>query len=239
MEKYVVLKKTDFNDFVAKLAKGRQVIAPVQKGRKSFAFAPVKSGEEVSMKYIPTILPPKKYFMPQREVIQQYNKAEKTWTPVLESEELVILGVHTCDLAGIQCLNIVCSDKPKDMNYLVRKEKIAIIGLECNDYCDQYASCALMDNHFPNGGYDLFFTEIKDVYMVHVNTLEGEKIVEDISLFFDPQGEHFKQLDQIRAKKREIFKNECKTDHKELKSLFSAAFGSPVWKDLEKRCLAW
>ena len=67
MGKYVILKKTDFNEFIEKLAKIKPVVAPVAKGKKSFAFAEVTTGKEVAVDYIPTILPPKKYFLPQKE----------------------------------------------------------------------------------------------------------------------------------------------------------------------------
>ena len=66
---------------------------------------------------------------------------------------------------------VVFSDNPKDINYMVRKNKITIIGLECNDYCDEYASCKVVKNDLPKGGYDLFLTDIGDEYLVHVNTL--------------------------------------------------------------------
>ncbi len=59
MGKYVTLKKSDFNEFIEKLSKIKPVVAPVAKGKKSFAFAEVTTGEEVALQYIPTILPPK------------------------------------------------------------------------------------------------------------------------------------------------------------------------------------
>ena len=79
MANYAVLKKEDFNDFIASLAKRQKLVAPVHKGYNNFAFEEVTSGEEVSLDYIPTILPPKKYFMPQTEAIQEFNKKEQQW----------------------------------------------------------------------------------------------------------------------------------------------------------------
>ncbi|HOY10317.1 MAG TPA: Ni/Fe hydrogenase subunit beta, partial [Candidatus Omnitrophota bacterium] len=170
MNKYVVLKKSDFSQFIKELRRTAPVMAPVAKGYNNYAFAEVKSGKEIALKYIPTILPPKKFFIPQHEKIQEFNKSQKKWTPVVKSEELILFGVHTCDLAGIQFLNKAMSTDPKDVNYLARKNKIAVIGLECNDYCDEFASCALMRNHLPKGGYDLFLTDLGTFFMVHVRT---------------------------------------------------------------------
>ena len=72
---------------------------------------------------------------------------------------MILFGVHTCDLAGIQCLNIIFSERPRDLNYLLRKNKIAIIGLECVGHSDDDSNCVILDNSLPNGGYDLFFTD--------------------------------------------------------------------------------
>jgi len=238
MKQYVILEKTSFNKFIENLSKTQKVVAPVKKGVKSFVFDEVTSGEDVVLDYIPTILPPKKYFLPQQEQLVEYNKRQNEWKTVLEYEKITVFGVHTCDLAGIQCLNMVFSDKPKDINYLARKNKIAIIGLECNKYCDEHASCAVMDNHFPNGGYDLFFTELKSSYIVHIGTLLGDEIVKETSVFRPATETDIKELEDIRKKKKETFKNEIKTTHKELKPLFAKSVESKVWGDLDKKCVA-
>ena len=240
MQQYVTLKKKDFNEFISRLAKIQKVVAPVKRGVKNFAFQEVTSGEDISLVYIPTILPPKKYFMPQREELIEYNKKEKKWDAKLEYEKLIIFGVHTCDLAGIQCLNMVFSDKPKDINYLARKNKIAIIGFECNFYCDEYASCKVVDNHLPNGGYDLFFTQTleEDLFIIHINTLLGESFIKDTKLFSDATEEDMKKLKAVRDRKKEIFKEEVNTNYKGLNPLYAKSSEAKVWEDLDKRCVA-
>ncbi|MCK4912196.1 MAG: Ni/Fe hydrogenase subunit beta, partial [Candidatus Omnitrophica bacterium] len=218
MENYVILKKEDFNEFIKRLGKIQKVVAPVKRGLKNFAFEEVTSGEDISLTYIPTILPPKKYFMPQEESLAEFNKKGNKWETVLEYEELTIFGVHTCDLAGIQCLNMVFSDAPKDINYIVRKNKITIIGFECNAYCDEYATCAVVDSHHPKGGYDLFFTELKDVFIIHINTLDGSDIIKKVNLFDIASENQKNELKALRAKKKELFKDEVNVKYKELKS---------------------
>ncbi|MCF7878500.1 MAG: 4Fe-4S dicluster domain-containing protein [Candidatus Omnitrophica bacterium] len=238
MKNFVVLKKSDFNEFVERLAQIQKVVAPVKKGEVNYAFSEVTSGDQVSLHYIPTILPPKKYFMPQVEELIQYNKSENKWDAVLEYEKMILFGVHTCDLAGIQCLNMVFSDRPKDINYLARKNKIAIIGFECNDYCDQYASCAVVDSHLPNGGYDLFLTELDNDFIIHINTLVGDNLIKETGLCQKAEDTHLKQLEKVRQKKKEIFKDEVKANYKGLKPLFEKGFEAKVWQDLDSRCLA-
>jgi len=238
MQRFAILPKKDLDVFISALAQSQKVVAPVARGFDNFSFAEVSSGGEIALKYIPTILPPKKYFLPIQETITSYNKRENALNAILEYEKMVIFGVHTCDLAGIQCLNMVFADKPKDINYIIRKNKIAIIGLECNDYCDEYASCHVVGNHLPNGGYDLFFTDLGDVFIVHINTMLGDELVNKTAVFKPADAKTLKALESLRQMKHSIFKDEVNVKHEELKLLFDRSLNSKVWEDLNKRCVA-
>ncbi|HXW68006.1 MAG TPA: 4Fe-4S dicluster domain-containing protein, partial [Dissulfurispiraceae bacterium] len=147
-------------------------------------------------------------------------------------------GVHTCDLAGIQCLNMVFSDRPRDHNYLMRKRKINIIGLECNEYCDEFASCALAGASTPNGGYDLFFTDLGDYFIVHINTQIGEDIIEAARFFEIAEKSHLDELTALRKRKKSLFRNEVSLEPRYIPALFDRSYNSRVWDDLDKRCLA-
>ncbi|MDD5457162.1 MAG: 4Fe-4S dicluster domain-containing protein [Candidatus Margulisbacteria bacterium] len=237
--KYKILKKEHLNNFINLLSQRQKVFAPVKKGEKHFVFEEVTSAAPISIKYIPTILPPKKFFMPQNETLLEYNTHEgQNMEAVVEIQDIVLFGVHTCDIAGIQYLNLVFTDRPKDLNYLLRKNSITIIGLECNDYCDEYASCNLMENALPNGGYDLFFTDLGDYFIVHVNTLAGDNIIEITRLFEEASHAQLDELDKLRANKRKIFKNEIDADITDIPALFEKGQQSKVWEDNGNRCLA-
>jgi sulfhydrogenase subunit beta (sulfur reductase) len=236
---YVILKKEKFNDFISALSKTQKLVAPVAKGYNQFTFEEVSSGNEIALKYIPTVLPPKKYFMPQRETLLEFRVAKGAEAvPVVEYEPMTIFGVHTCDFAGIQCLNMVFSVRPKDYNYLIRKNKITLIGLECNDYCDEYASCHLVNASFPGGGYDLFFTDLGDYFIVHVNTQTGDWVVNATGFFEKAGTSHMNDLERLREHKRQVFKNEVPIESRHIPELFDISFGASVWKDLNERCLA-
>lgn len=237
---YVILKKNRLDDFISTLAASQKVVAPVSRGYDNYSFMEVSSGRDVELgKYIPTILPLKKYFFPQKETLLEYNTASgQNMEATVEYEKMVILGAHTCDLAGIQAMNMVFLERPRDINYLVRKNKIAIIGLECIEYCDKYASCTLVNNHLPNGGYDLFFTDIGDKFIVHVNTQVGEDIIENTKVFEKTKELDLALLEKVRGNKRKIFKNEAPIDHGDIAILFEKSFDSKVWEDLDKRCIS-
>jgi len=236
---YHILKKDELDGFIKNLAKKMKVCAPVAKGHNNFAFEEVTSAADIALKYIPTILPPKKYFMPPREKMLDFDISggKPKDAANLDAEKVALFGVHTCDLAGIQCLNMVFSERPRDYNYLRRKENIFIIGLECNDYCDQHASCALVGNHYPNGGYDLFFTDLGDRFIVHVGTQKGEELVESLAMAKASSAD-LSALDKVREHKKTAFKNEIGVEVKALPAIFAKGVESAVWKDVGSRCVS-
>jgi len=236
---YHILKKDELDGFVKKLAKKMKVYAPVAKGHDNFAFEEVASAGEIALSYIPTILPPKKYFMPQREKLLDFDLTggKPADRAVLDAPELAIFAVHTCDLAGIQCLNMVFSEKPRDYNYILRKEKIFIIGLECLKYCDGNAGCAMVGNHNPNGGYDLFFTDLGDRFIIHVNTQKGEELVENMGLAKAAAAD-MAALDKVREGKKQAFATEPGADPKKLPEVFARAMESKIWHELGARCVS-
>lgn len=237
MEKYAILLKVDFDDFIGRLAKIQKLAAPVRRGENSFKFGEVKTGGEIALYSIPTILPPKKYFLPQNEILVEYDKRQKKWEATIYSEPLTVFGVHTCDLAGIQCLNMVFLD-PMDANYNIRKKKILIIGLECNDYCDSYASCGLMETYMPDGGYDMFMTDLEDRFLIHISTPMGEEMAGKLKMLRQATDKDMEALAKLREKKKIIFKPEVDIGRGELKSLFEHSFHNGVWNDIHERCLS-
>jgi len=236
---YHILRKDKLDGFIKSLARKMKVCAPVAKGHNNFAFEEVSSAGEIALSYIPTILPPKKYFMPQREKMLDFDLTgdQPKDAANLEAPGMAIFGVHTCDLAGIQCLNMVFSEKPRDYNYILRKEKVLIIGLECNAYCDGHASCALVGNHYPNGGYDLFFTDLGDRFIIHVNTQKGEELVEGMGLAKANPAD-MSALDAVREGKKKAFQNEIGTELKDLPAVFAKGTDSKVWKEVGDRCVS-
>jgi len=133
---------------------------------------------------------------------------------------------------------MVFSERPRDYNYLERKNKITLIGLECNEYCDQYANCHLVNASFPGGGYDLCFTDLGDCFIVHVKTQEGERIVTLTGGFAKAGERHINELGKLRERKRKIFSNEVPIESRHIPELFDRSFRAHVWKDLNERCLA-
>jgi len=234
-----LLYKSQMERLIKFLAADQRVIGPVPLTHGQFKFSEVEMYSEMTLDYIPTILPAKKYFLPPEESLLQYDLSEgEEMKSEVEIEETVLFGLHTCDLAGIQCLNMVFTDRPRDLHYMIRKEHFTLIGLECNDYCDSSANCAMLFNHLPKGGYDLFLTDLTDCYFVDITTHKGDLLVERSGLFEPVTQTALEQLQQLRNRKKEIFKSEIPILYQDILRLFEATFESNVWQEVGERCLS-
>ena len=75
-------------------------------------------------------------------------------------------------------------------------------------------------------------------FLIHVNTLEGETLIENSKVCEEATPSHMKKLDELREEKKKIFHNEVKTTAKRLPELFAKSYDSKVWEDIGNRCLS-
>jgi len=236
--KYAIIKKEDLNNWLEYLGKKAKLYA-ARKKEGQFIFRPVKEISEVCLKYIPTILPPKKYYFPQKEKLLNFNiKPFKTSKAIKKFEDFILFAVHTCDIAGIQCMDVIFRESPEDPNYLNRKDKMIIIGMECLEYCDEHANCASMGTHVPRGGYDLMMVDIGEKFILHINSEKGEKLVLGQAYIKEADEIDMNALERTREAKKKVFKEEFNASLPKVYDAFDKSFTSGIWEDVGKRCIA-
>ncbi|MFH1878005.1 MAG: 4Fe-4S dicluster domain-containing protein [Candidatus Omnitrophota bacterium] len=237
--RYAKLKKDSLGDFITFLKNGYRVVGPVKK-ENLFVFADIKDASEMSLEYIPTILPLKKYFFPQHEELGSFNMGEvKMKETSVTMEPTVIFGAHTCDIDGLECLDAVFFDDPVDVYYKKRKKSIFVIGYECLFPCDEYATCVTMDTHIPRAGYDIMLTDAGDSYILHINSSEGDALLAGAEFIDELDAEKAKmELNKIRARKTGAFETRLKPGFRDFPGLFGKSYDSKVWEDVGKRCVS-
>jgi sulfhydrogenase subunit beta (sulfur reductase) len=234
--KYAVIEKRNIPSWVEFLKTKSRVYAPARK-ENLFVFAPVDNPADISLEYVPTVLPPKKYYFPPEEDLLKFTVTPfKTAKAIAEFEPFILFAVHTCDIAGLQCMDVVFKESPEDPNYLNRREKMAVIGIECLTYCDTYATCASVGNHEPRGGYDLMMVDCGTRFVMHVNSSKGEELVH-MPLVREADARDMEALDAARLKKKKAFKHEFNAQLPAVYEAFDSSFTSPVWKDVGRRCV--
>ena len=235
--KYASLKKTNLNHWLGHLKNKAKLYAP-RKKENLFVFRPVKEAGDVCLEYISTILPPKKYYFPQKEKLFKFSsQVFKTAKAIDKFEEFILFGVHTCDIAGIQCMDVAFREGPEDPNYLNRKEKMTIIGTECLKYCDNKANCVSMANHVPRGGYDLMMVDIDEKYILHINSEKGERLIKAVAYIKEASEKDMAILQRVREEKKKVFKEEFSAPLNEVYEAFDNNFNAKVWEDVGSRCV--
>lgn len=243
MERTYTLAKSAFPEFLESLKELGSVFAPVRVSEMSFAFRKVQKTDEIAFEALRTILPPKKFFYPQEEVIMKWSDGE--FKEHHEEQEFqIIFGVHPCDLAGLGIMDTIYSEDPGDSHYMRRRKNSFLIGLSCMP--DKHCFCQSMGTDCPSTGYDIFLTDIGESYFIEMRTPAGR----DFILSFRSRLEDKKQSENCRAaedldrqayktfwnKRAEAFTNGFAPDN--LRSVMEVEWDNKVWEELGERCLS-
>ena len=234
MEIFKILLKDNFLKFWQKLQDYGTVYAPVQVSPKSYSFKAVSEPQNVAWQALRTILPPKKFFFKENETILTYTENEiKEVKP--DGQKFSILGLHPCDLAGLNIMDKIFLDYPSDTHYQDRREKVLLIGTSCMP--DEYCFCESMGTDSPNVSYDIFITDINDAYFLQIATVKGKEFMNSCNDFLQipsvQNNNEYKEFWEIRSKSFKIGFKESN-----LKSLMNLEIDNPIWEELGNQCLS-
>ena len=230
--KYVKLHSENFGDFFTYLMGLGDLYAPVKKGG-IHTFQRVLKPKNIDFHYTRTMLPPKKFFVkPKEELFRPEGKGRENIT---ENTPLILFGLHSCDIHGLQILDKVYLSEPADPYYRARRERSIVIGMSCIP--DEYCFCRSLGTDFAMSGFDLFFHELPDGWLVRVGSIRGHEIVwANEGLFDEVSDEDFTNFRTFEEKRARAFRREVKKEG--LADILDLAYGSPIWSEYAERCLA-
>ncbi|MCE5176908.1 MAG: 4Fe-4S dicluster domain-containing protein [Caldisericales bacterium] len=231
-----VMEKKDIKSFIAELIKlYPAVYGPVAKG-KSVVFDRLKDAGEAKFSYTRSILPPKKYMMPQQECIMKFDMPPNPKAgSVVEFEDQVIVGVHPCDIRAIKLLDMIMKGGNPDDNYNKRREHTVIIGIDCVP--DQYCYCSSVMDLRCTEGFDIFLTDLGDQVLVDVLTEKGKEIISKIETK-PASSTHLKKQDELLEAKKKLFTAKFTGPAQLLPLELEGQWEAPVWEDMGKKCLS-
>ena len=233
-----VMDKQAMAPFVTRLMDDYRVVGPVAKGLK-FAFAEIEDPADLRLDYNTTILPPKKYLQPPEERLMTFTRSGKPLVEtVVDAPPTVILGVHTCDLAGLRVLDAAFSQGFPDAHYLKRRENTLLVGLECLEPCDEHSFCKSMGTVTASNGYDLHLTDLGQAYAVDVGTEAGLALLQKYDGARPATEADMQQLNRVLSAKWPRFPYKLEFDVGELAPLMVNSWDSPLWDQLAEICLA-
>jgi ferredoxin len=136
-------------------------------------FGPVQTESDLFLDYRRTLIPPKKYLLPSRQTILNYTAAVGYTLPDEPAPQLVLFGVHPCDLQGIAYLDRVFLGDHPDQLYRRYRDAITLVGLSCEP--DEFCFCASPETTPRNA--DLFLQRVEHGFLVSPETSKGKSML--------------------------------------------------------------
>ena len=167
------LKDDNLYDFLDVLAAFGELHAPVMSEDNVLIFGHIDAPGDIRFDYRRTLIPPKKYLFPPRETVLTYSPEEGYRLPFLSCREIVLLGLHPCDLAGIAYLDNVFGTNSLDPLYMQRRHNLTLVGVSCEP--DEFCFCG--GNDSVESPSDLFMHRIAGGYQITAGSPRGEQIV--------------------------------------------------------------
>lgn len=235
--KQKIISKKDLSEWVALLAKDGGFIGIREKETGKFEFAPIADASDLRLDYDVSVTPPKKFIQPPKETLVEF-KLGKTpkGKPVIETEDLVIFGVHPYDMKAINQMDTVFEQVNNDTNYTERRKKITIVGIDPAK-ASKWSFWYDMNSFTVDKGFDLWLTDIGDRYLIDIGSKKGEKLISKAKTTdatktdLDLQKEARLNLKNLCHPQRKI-----KASVKEIPALFRTSFENKIWEERAKKC---
>lgn len=230
------INKDVFGTVVANIIAGDNDVVGVQAKADKFAFGPLESADDLRLDYDVTLLPPKKYFLPQVETLMTYEVGGG-YQSKISDKKLVLVGVHPYDMIAINQMDELFSQDEFDTHYMTRRCNTTVIA------CDVVTAspnvfASSMKTATVKKGYDILLTDIGDAYLADAATEKGEALLKASA------ADAADATDDDLAKRKAVWdKNEealnqhkLNCDVSELPNLLDDAYDHPVWEEKAATC---
>jgi ferredoxin len=231
------LSKSEWKKVVESIIKTGQAVYGVQARGERFAFAPLKHAGDLRLDYDVTILPPKKYFQPQCEVIATFNN-ESGYESVFDGRDFTVIGVHPYDMIAINQMDMLFSQDESDEHYLKRRRAATIIAVDVVKP-SKNVFAASMETAVVREGYDMLLTDIGDGYVAQPATERGEHLLHVAPHAADASRDDLKKREAVwNANRRELNKHLLACKPGEIPALLDGAYLHPVWEEKAATCFS-
>jgi ferredoxin len=230
------VKKTDIPGLVEFLAGSYRVLGP-KKTVKTPVFGNIIDPPEMVLEYNTTIMPPKKFFMPIKEALLKFDvqtQQAKSLPPV-EGKQ-ILLGVHPCDMTGIMLLDWAFGEGEPEANWIERRKATTIFGV--TQIPDEKCFSHAVGCNDPERGFDGFFFDNGDYYLVAMYTKKGEQA---LAGFEGASPATPSDLERGRANFEKVSSKQTlklAAPLSEIPTILKGADGYPEWEDVAKRCFS-
>ncbi|MFC2145998.1 4Fe-4S dicluster domain-containing protein [Acidobacteriota bacterium] len=229
------ISKDDLISFIdKKLTENKSKTIGVVKKGSHYVFAPLNSASELCLDYNVTLLPPKKYFLPPKEVLLKFTpKDPGSYAAVNSCEPITIVGIHYYDLAAIYLMDKAFSEGERDENYMKKRENSLLIGIYPTHHFKYRFSRSITKTQYRKAA-DLMLVHIGDYFVVEVLTEKGKKYLEGANTVEN----------DYSASEIEEAKNLIKDDQKIpipvelIPNYLEKNYDHPAWEHFAEKCFS-
>jgi NAD(P)H-flavin reductase/formate hydrogenlyase subunit 6/NADH:ubiquinone oxidoreductase subunit I len=232
------ITKKNFSSFVNTLINDKtyDVVGVMAKGER-YVFGTLSSAEELQLDYDVTILPPKKYFLPQTESLLNFS-LEKPFEEkeTLDDTPRIIIGVHPYDLIALEQTDRHYLDQQQDNFYKKRRNNIMIIGVDIKNVSER-SFAASMKTNVTDSGFDLLLTDIGTNYAVTIGSEKGNRLLEKYATVEDASSGDLEKIKTVRNAVAKKYKQKVNIDKKNWSSLLVANYDHAIWEEHSDVCM--
>ena len=208
---------------IDRLLRDNDVHGPVCGEDGAVRFAPLISGTLPDLAALRTLLPAKKYLLHPRETILNFTAGTGYQLPDEKMPPLILFGLHPCDLAGINYLDLLFLGNDPDPLYSARRSALTLIGVSCTP--DEFCSCHL--SHSPLLAVsDLFLQQVADGFTITSGSTRGIELLDGLKDIIVESDESVAE-DTRRFFGRAVYERQLPEIDPTL----------PEWQELAERCL--
>ena len=232
------ITKKYFLTFINTLLKDKtyEIVGVKAKGKR-FVFDILNSADELRLDYDVTILPPKKYFLPQYESLMKFS-LEKPFEvkETMEDRPRIIIGMHPYDIIALQQTDTQYLDPQKDDFYKKRRDNTLIIGVDIQNVSER-SFAASMKTHVTDTGFDVLLTNLGTTYAVTVGTEKGSSLLKKYATTKEATSAEIKKIKEVRDNIAKKYKKKVKVDKKDWPSILAANYVNSFWEERSDVCM--
>ncbi len=215
----------------------QQTVYGVQSKGDRFAFGLLEKADDLRLDYDVTILPPKKYFLPQRETLLKFDRGGG-FESVIEDAPFVVMGIHPYDMVAISQTDKLFTQDEYDVHYMCRRENATLVVSDVQQASkDVFAGC--MGTAVVKEGFDVLITKLDDGTLVDSRTEKGTALCASISAAPDASDEDLAKREAVWAENEKVLrKHELKVPLEDLPGLLGRHEDHPIWEEKASLCHA-
>ena len=226
-------------DWIRQLAQREAVLLPQRAGERSFRFERVTAASPIDLStYVPTIVPPNKALMPAVDELMRFGPHREgvSMEPVFDTTNRILAGVRSCDLKAIGLLDKVQGDGVSDPHYWARRNRTAIIAVDCSQPCDDRAFCQATHSLGHKQGADVFLTPVDGQIVVEKLTPRADDLLKPAR--FEACKDAATLLKKAQDARPKAFGRQLKVPVEKLPGLLRSQYRSPAWEKHVETCFS-